>query len=123
MDVVIYTDPDNPEKDILLKQVSPMIPTAPVMVFSIKGLFQLLKYRVSGEIIVVFLISSEDELDTLARDRPNLFNTRHIIILPGHRDTMVSKALALEPRYLEFTTHGYVDIGNVLMKMIRQTRF
>lgn len=122
MDVIIYADPDNPEKDVLLKQVSLMIPRAPVMVFSIRGLFTLLKSRVSGEIIVVFLISSEDELDTLARDRPNFFNTRHVIILTGHSDSMVSKALALEPRYLEFTNNGYTDIGNVLLKMIRQTQ-
>nr|WP_319396647.1 hypothetical protein [uncultured Desulfobacter sp.] len=91
-----------------------------MMVFDIKGLLQQLKLKVSGETILVFLISSEIELDALLENKTRFFNIRFIILLPEGHGHLVSKALALRPRYLGYTPNDYTDIGNVLKKIIKR---
>jgi hypothetical protein len=119
LEIIIYTQTENTQKNLLLKQISKIGQPVSVMIFDIEGLFQQLKSKVSGETILVFLISSEEELDALLENKTRFFNIRFIILLSEDHKDLVSKALAMQPRYLGYTTNDYTDVGNVLNKMIK----
>lgn len=120
MEMIIYAHANHPGKDILLKQIAGSTHLTPVMVFDFDGLFQLLKTTISGKVIIVFLISSESELDHLIANRARLFNIRFIIILPGTGEALTGKGLSLQPRYLGYPTRDHSDVCTVLEKMIPQ---
>lgn len=119
MEIIIYTQTENTQKNLLLKQISKIGQPVSVMIFEIEDLFQQLKLKVSGETILVFLISSEEELDALLENKTRFFNIRFIILLSEDHKDWVSKALAMQPRYLGYKTNDYTDVGNVLNKMIK----
>lgn len=122
MDIIIYSQPDNPQKDILLKNLSEFIQPVPIMVFDFDGLFYQLRSRISGSAIVLFLISHEKELEQLMADRSGLFNTKCIIVLPKNGDDLAMKGLSLRPRYLGYADSDFSDICLVLEKMINKHR-
>lgn len=122
MEVIVFAHPDNAQKDVLLKQVSQITHSTPVMVSDFKGLVNALKFKITEQVIIVFLISSGKELITLGSKRSCLFNTQHIIILPDHGDEMASKALSLYPRYLTYMSNGFKDVGHVVNKMIQNKK-
>lgn len=119
MDLIIYSHPNHPEKQDLLKKISGTAASPPVMMFDLDGLFRQLRSRVSGRVIIVFLISFGEELDRLLADRSSLFNTRYIIVLPENREDLASKGLALQPRYLGYGRRDFPDVCDVLKKMIQ----
>ncbi|MCF6248151.1 MAG: hypothetical protein L3J69_12435 [Desulfobacula sp.] len=119
MEIIIYTNIGNTQKDTLLKKFSKISNLTPVMVFDFKSLFHLLQSKISGQVIIVFLISSDKELEYLDSNRDYLSNTRYIIILPNNEKTMISKALSLYPRYLAHTNYEIKDVCAVLNKMIQ----
>ncbi|WP_462269869.1 hypothetical protein [Desulfobacter sp.] len=121
MEIIIYTQTENTQKNLLLKQISKIGQPVSVIIFEIEDLFQQLKLKVSGETILVFLISSEEELDALLENKTRLFNIRFIILLSEDHKDWVSKALAMQPRYLGYTANDYTDVGNVLNKMIKKS--
>lgn len=121
MEIIIYSHPDNSQKDVLLKRISHHTHPLPVMVFDFDGLFRLLKSRLSGQYIVVFLISSDDELKRLGSRRSSLFNTHFIIVVPDSDDLLASKAISLQPRYLARMNHTFNDVCAVLNKMINNS--
>lgn len=123
MEVIIYSHADNCQKDILLKQISQTVQPKPIVLYSFKGLFQLLKSKVSGAAIIVFLITSENEVDTLISCRSHLFNTKYIIILPSDKEPLTSKALSLHPSYLNYMNQDYTNVGRVLNKMIQKYNY
>jgi hypothetical protein len=116
METIIYTNPDNAQKDCLLKEVSQVIPV-PIMVFDFKNLFGILKSKLSGQVLVAFNISDAQELEHLRSNKHYLFNTRYIIILPSREESLISKALSLYPRYLAHTDYRLKDVAAVLKKM------
>jgi hypothetical protein len=119
MDLMIYSHPDHPRKQDLSQKIAGAVSPAPVMVFDLDGLFRQLRSRVSGRVIVIFLIRSGEELDRLMADRSRLLNTRYIIVLPDHNDDLASRGLALQPRYLGYDTPDFSDVCEVLKKMIK----
>ena len=119
MEIIIYTHIDNAQKDTLLKKISQVSNMKPVMVFDLKSLFNLMKSKISRQVIIVFLISSAEEFEHLDLNREYLSNTQCIIILPNSEETMVSKALSLYPRYLAYINEGFEDVCAVLNKMIQ----
>jgi hypothetical protein len=119
MDTIIYTKIENTKKEMLLKEVSKTSNIAPAMVFDFKGLFNLLRSKISGYVIIIFLISSMEELEYLDSKRDYLSTTRYIIILPDGEKKLVSKALSLYPRYLAYANEGFKDVSAVLNKMVQ----
>lgn len=122
MEIIIYSQPDNPQKDTLLKNLSEFIKPVPIMAFDFEGLFCQLRSKVSGRAIIIFLISHEEELERLMADRSRLFNTKCIIVLPENGDDLAMKGLALQPRYLGYANSDFSDICRVLEKMINKHR-
>lgn len=120
MDIIIYSQPDNLHKTALLKKVSEFIHISPVMVFDLDGLFQLLRSKISGKVIVLFLITTEKELDRMRTDRAYLFNTKFIIVLPEKGKDIEARGLFLQPRYLGYVQDGFFDVCSVLKKMIEK---
>ncbi len=122
MEIVIYTDINNLQKDTLAKTISQSTSLIPVMVFDLEGLFNQIRLKFSGYIVIVFLISSAAELEHLDSHRDHLFNTRYIIILPKSEEILMSKALSLYPRYLAQMNHEFKDVCEVLNKMIQNEK-
>lgn len=121
MEIIIYTQKDNPQKDTLLKRISQVSNLTYVMAFDFDNLFRLVKSKVSDQVIIVFFISSAKELDFLILNRRHLFNSRYILILPSEEESIVSKGLSLYPRYIAHRAYGFKDVAAILDKMIRNT--
>lgn len=117
MEIILYTHVDNTQKDKLIKKISRFTNLTPVMVFDFKSLLNIIKRRISAQIIIIFLISSHEELDDLIVNKSCLFNTRSIIILPDNREMLSSKALSLHPKYIAHDNHDFCDVCAVLNKM------
>ena len=119
MEIIIYSDRDNPQKETLLKEISQVSNLTYVMTFDLESLFHLVKSKVSDQVVIVFLISHEKELETLISNRVRLFNSRYILTLTNEEESLTSKALLLYPRYLAYTGYGFKDVAAVLDKMIK----
>ncbi len=119
MEVIIYTDIDAAQKDSLIKKTSRVSDLTPLIVCDFNSLLHLLKSKISGKVIIVFLISSMEELDRLVHYKSDIINTQYIIILPNQEEALTSKALSLYPRYLAHKNHGFEDVCAVLNKMIQ----
>ena len=120
MDVVIYAENIDRKTEALRGLVAGAIQGDPIEIDSLDALFLFLRSKVTGEVIIVFMIYSETELDRLLESKSRLFNTRFIIILLDEGDGMVTKALALHPRFLSFKSRDYTDVGRVLNKMMKR---
>jgi hypothetical protein len=119
MEVIIYTDINNEQKDKLLKETSKVSGLVPVMVFDPPGLANLLKSRVSGKVIVVFLIASISEFEIFDSEKQLLLNTPYIFVLSSSDEKLILKAQSLNPKYLAHSINGLKDVCAVLDKMIQ----
>jgi len=117
MEVIIYTHIDNAQKDELVKKISQEIEPGPVMVFNFESLFKMLKTRVSGRFVIVFIISCDDELEVLIKKKSHLFNTPFVLVLTENDESMAQKGLSLQPRYLSYPGYDHDNIAKVLNKM------
>lgn len=120
MDILLYASLENQHKDTLIKNIAQACKLMPFMVFDLKSLFESMKLKRSGQLII-FLISSHKELEVMDSNRTCLSNKQNIIILPSHEDTLVSMALSLYPRYLSYSNSNFEDVCAVLNKMIENT--
>ena len=118
MEVVIYAHPDNKKKEDLLKMIFHKVTSKPVMIFDFERLFDLLRGKISGQLIFVFLISNENEIEVLMAARSSFFNSRTIIILPDNQNDMTQKALSLQPSYIAYINDGFEDVCAVLNKIM-----
>ena len=123
MDVVIYSKNNEQQIKILHRQIRSQIKIEPVMIRSLEALFKFFESKISADVIIVFMIYSEEELDTLLAGKSRLFNTNYIIILKEDRDPLVSKALALKPRFLSFLADDYTMTGKVLAKIMNKNKY
>jgi len=122
MEVIIYSNKDHPHKDTLLKKMSWASNLKYVLALDFKSLFRLVKLKVSDQVIIVFLISSVEDLDSLIANKESLFNSKYILILPNEEERLLSKAFLLYPRYLSHTSYGFKDVIQVLEKMIKNNK-
>ncbi len=120
MEIIVYTQFDNVKKNELQSEIYNATNLGPIMVFNFKILFKLLKQKISEEVIIVFLISSVDELDFLISNKEKLFHSRFILILPNDEEDLTSKGLSLYPRYID-TRHSFKDVSAILDNMINKT--
>ena len=63
MEVIIYSHIDNQQKDKLLKEISQVSGQTSVMVVDLEDLFNLMKSKISAQVIIVFLISCAKVID------------------------------------------------------------
>lgn len=119
MEIIVYTQTDNSQNEKLQREIIRTLDIQPVMAFDFKSLFDTLRYRLSREIIIVFFISFEDELDFLVSNKNKLFNSRCIMILSDKSENLTSKVLSLSPRYIAHPNQNFKDISAVLNKMIQ----
>jgi len=119
MDIIIYSHPDNPKKNKLLKKISEFIHPEPVMILDLDRLFHLLRSKMSGRVIVLFLIRFDQELDRLLDYRSSLFNIKSIIILPTNGDVMAAKGLSMKPRYLSYEQPEFWDVCSAVKKLLK----
>ena len=116
MEILVFSNRDNRQKDLLLKEISQIPNLKYRMNFDFDTLFETITFKAS-DVVIVFLISFEDELDFLISTKRRFFNSRFILILPDTDETIVSKGLSLHPRYLAQKDQGFRDVAAVLDKM------
>jgi hypothetical protein len=119
MEIIVYTQFDNVKKNKLQSEIYNATNLGPIMVFDFKILFKLLKQKISEEVIIVFLISSVDELDFLISNKEKLFHSRFILILLNDEEDLTSKGLSLYPRYIDIR-HAFKEVSAILDNMIRK---
>ena len=119
MEIIIYSQIDNPQKDKLLREISQVKSLTHVMAFDFKDLFRLVKSKISDQVIIVFLISSAEELEFLISHKDRLFNSRYILILLNEEESIISKGFSLFPKYLTNADYEFTDVAAVLDKMIQ----
>ena len=118
MEVVIYNKEGSSGPALLHGMVERVTGRRPVNAYSLDELFGILKSRVSGEMIIIFVIRAESELDALTVRKSKLLDSRIIIVLPEEEGDLTAKALTLHPRYMGYGNGGYADVGAVLSKML-----
>ncbi|MFO7752447.1 MAG: hypothetical protein R6V41_04940 [Desulfobacteraceae bacterium] len=116
MEIIVFSNRDNTQKDLLLKEISQIPNLDYRMNFDLDTLFETVKFKAS-DAVFVFLITFEEELDLLISNKRRFFNARFILILSDTEKTLVSKGLSLHPRYLAQTDYGFRDVAAVLDKM------
>jgi hypothetical protein len=119
MEIIIYTQTENSQCKKLQSDIMKTSDIQPIMAFDFKRLFNVLRNHLFGEVIIVFLISFEEELDFLISSKEQLFNSRHILILPNKEREFFSKSLPLYPRYIAYSNHDLNNVSLVLNKMVR----
>ena len=117
MQIIIYTDVNNSQNFILLKEISKIANSTSAVVFDFDSLFNLLKSKISDDVVIAFHISFLKELQYLDLNRVYLSNTRYIIILSNENEELTSIALSLHPRYLTYSNQGFHDVTAVLNKI------
>ncbi len=122
MEVIVYTNSENQNRKRLENEIAIISNLKPLVALDFNNLFDILRQKISGEVIIVFLITIEDELDFLISNRDKLFNSLYLIILPDRVENLVTKGLSLYPRYLADPNHKFRDVCAVLNKMIQNNR-
>lgn len=117
MEIIVFSNRDNNLKDVLVKGISQIPNLDYRMIFDFDTLLETVKFKTS-DVVIVFLISFEEELDFLITNKRRFFNSRFILILPDTAKTLVSKGLSLHPRYIAQTDYGFRDVAAVLEKMV-----
>ncbi len=118
MEIILYANAANTQKDRFEEKIIQVIKQTSDLVGDFDTLFETIKLKLS-EHIIVFLISSVEELDFLNANKARLFNSRIILILPDQRDDLISKGLLLYPRYIAHMSRDFKDVSSVLNKMIQ----
>jgi len=119
MEIILYAHAANTQKDRLQKKIVQATGQAPDLVCDFDSLFKTIKLKISEHVIIIFLITSVEELDFLNSNAARLFNSRLILILPDEKDSSISKGLHLYPRYIAYMSHDFKDVCAVLNKMIQ----
>ncbi len=118
MDIVIYSKIENEHLASLQFEIENNLERSPLIVHEFGSLFDKLKEKVSSNLILVFLITTENELDCLSSCRSKMSPLSFILILPHGRSDIASRALQFQPRYLGYADDDFKDICSVLKKMI-----
>ncbi len=119
MEIIAYTQFDKRKKEILGNEIYQSINSRPKMVSNFKQLAKALNQKISGDVLIVFFISSMDELDYLTQNNGLLFNSRFIFILLNGNQEMVSKGLSLYPRYIAHMNRDFKDISAVVKRIVQ----
>lgn len=120
MEVIVCASFQNELTTELSDKISLYVTANLISVFSFKSFFDLMRSKVAGHIIIVFMISSLEELDHLSANRQHLKNATYVFILIEDNPSMISTALSLYPRYIAFIQDGFDDVCMVLAKLIQQ---
>ena len=121
MEIIVYTQFDKHKNEILQNEIYQSINSRPTMVSNFKQLAKILQQKISGDVLIVFFISSIDELDYLTLNNGLLFNNRFIFILLNGNQVMVSKGLSLYPRYIAHMNHNFKDISAVVKRIVQNS--
>ena len=121
MEVIVFSNRDNSLKTLLLEEISHVPDLKYRMIFDFDALFETAPFKLS-DVVMVFLISFEHELDLLISNKRRLFHSRVVLILPDAEKTMVSKGLSLRPRYMAQWSDRFKDVAAVLNKMVQNRK-
>ena len=121
MEIVLYTDIDNSQKENLIKEIYRGAGLSPIMTFDFESLFNFIKLKRRGRVVILFLISSTEELAQLNAFRTHLTRLRFILILTGDAENLIEEGFNLYPRYLAYTNYGFRDVSAVLKQMVHNS--
>lgn len=118
MIIIFYTPFEKSKQDLLQKEIYDTVKRRPAMVSDFNELCSVIEQNTSGDVLIVFFISSIEELEFLNDNNGLLFNRRFIFILLNGSDEMVSKGLSLYPRFIAHMSQDFKEIAAVVKRII-----
>jgi hypothetical protein len=76
-------------------------------------------HRFAANSIVVLLALDKNDLADIVAIQDLLFDSRVLLVLPGHEDDVLTMGHSLRPRFVSFREYGFQDVSAVLQKMTR----
>lgn len=118
MEVIVNMDEKDDAGVSLLNAITRHIGVNSTETFGLDCFCKLMRSRISGQVIVVFLIASLQELEKLVDRRIYLGNAKIIIILKKDFHALMPVALSLHPRFITSVSNGFDEVCAVLSKII-----
>ncbi|MCE5252486.1 hypothetical protein LLG96_19975 [bacterium] len=119
MKILFYMKPDYNEAKFFKYAIESKVPVQNKETYgSIEELKNRLFRPSCQNVIIVFFVKDQNDLDNIASIHAVLRNIRIILILPDHSDTTISKGYSLYPRFLSFFDRNHSEIAAILDKMI-----
>jgi len=119
MEIIVNMGKKDARGISLLDAISQQIGVKPTETFGLESFCKLMKSRISGQVIAVFLITSSQELEQMIARQSSLGNAKNIIILEKDFHILMPKALSLKPSFITSVNNGFFDdVCAVLRKMI-----
>lgn len=74
-------------------------------------------HRPATDSVVVLLTLDKNDLADIMAIQDLLFDSRIVLVLPGHEDDILAIGHSLRPRFVSFRDYGFQDVSAVLRKM------
>ncbi|HBA54021.1 hypothetical protein [Syntrophorhabdus aromaticivorans] len=115
--VIMYYKASNGLGTQLRQAVEQVVPRNSVEIYhTINNLSERLR-RPTADSVVVLLTLDKNDLADIVAIQDLLFDSRILLILPGHEDDILTMGHTLRPRFVSFRDYGFQDVSAVLRKM------
>ena len=119
MKIFVYTHPGKKQGTSYLKEISKNDAVTTVAVFDVKGFSDMLRSELTGSVIAVLFISNAEELAAFVSIKDLLSGCPILIILYDNDKSLVSQALALNPKFVANAKQDIDAVCSVINKLIK----
>ncbi len=117
INVIVYYKASNGLGTQLRHAVEQIVPRNRVETYhTVSGLSGRLHRSVADSVVVLLALDKADLTD-IAAIQNLLFDSRVLLVLPGHEDDILAIGHSLRPRFVSFRDYGFQDVSAVLGKM------
>lgn len=117
MDVLVFANPRDPEKERFLREISRIPHLSPTFVLAREGLRSLLRGKAFSRRVIVFFAYEPADLNLALSLKEYLSDTRVIMVLHQTDAESVKQGLSLSPSFLTYANSDFSDIVAVLEKI------
>lgn len=117
MDVLVFANPRDPEKERFLREISRIPHLSPTFILAHEGLRSLLKSNTFNRRVIVFFAYEPADLTLALSLKEYLSDARLIMVLHQTDAESVKQGLSLSPSFLTYAKSDFSDIVAVLEKI------
>ncbi|OPY72718.1 MAG: hypothetical protein A4E63_01143 [Syntrophorhabdus sp. PtaU1.Bin050] len=117
--VIMYYKALNSFGTELRQAVERVVPRNRVEIYHTVGNLSGRLHRPATNSVVVLLALDKNDLADIVAIQDLLFDSRVLLVLPGHEDDVLTMGHSLRPRFVSFREYGFQDVSAVLQKMTR----
>ncbi len=120
MQLLLYSSTDGQNIKRLEAAVHKAIPESQIELFKrLDDFRERLRTPIEPDSIAVLSASSGEELQRMQQLRGLLTEIYVVLVIPDRKDSTIRLAHLLLPRFLSQTDDSFIDLSNVLDKMVR----